>query len=339
MTLFITGGCGFIGSELVRQALDQGRTVVNIDALTYAANPTNLASVESNSNYSFEQIDIRDRLALTQAFKDLKPEAVIHLAAESHVDRSIDGADDFISTNITGTFNLLECARAHGSKFLHVSTDEVYGDLSNSDPAFTENTPYAPSSPYSASKAASDHLVRAWGRTYDLPILITNCSNNYGPFQFPEKLIPVVILSCLAEKPIPVYGKGENIRDWLYVGDHARALLNVLDTGLLGETYNIGGNNERRNIDLVKTICAIMDSERPRASGRYADLIEFVTDRPGHDRRYAVNAAKINSDLGWAPSISADEGFTQTVRWYLDNRAWWEPLLSRSGVGKRLGLT
>ena len=339
MTLFITGGCGFIGSELVRQALDQGRTVVNIDALTYAANPTNLASVESNSNYSFEQIDIRDRLALTQAFKDLKPEAVIHLAAESHVDRSIDGADDFISTNITGTFNLLECARAHGSKFLHVSTDEVYGDLSDSDPAFTENTPYAPSSPYSASKAASDHLVRAWGRTYDLPILITNCSNNYGPFQFPEKLIPVVILSCLAEKPIPVYGKGENIRDWLYVGDHARALLNVLDTGLLGETYNIGGNNERRNIDLVKTICAIMDSERPRASGRYADLIEFVTDRPGHDRRYAVNAAKINSDLGWAPSISADEGFTQTVRWYLDNRAWWEPLLSRSGVGKRLGLT
>ena len=339
MTLFITGGCGFIGSELVRQALDQGRTVVNIDALTYAANPTNLASVESNSNYSFEQIDIRDRLALTQAFTDLKPEAVIHLAAESHVDRSIDGADDFISTNITGTFNLLECARAHGSKFLHVSTDEVYGDLSNSDPAFTENTPYAPSSPYSASKAASDHLVRAWGRTYDLPILITNCSNNYGPFQFPEKLIPVVILSCLAEKPIPVYGKGENIRDWLYVGDHARALLNVLDTGLLGETYNIGGNNERRNIDLVKTICAIMDSERPRASGRYADLIEFVTDRPGHDRRYAVNAAKINSDLGWAPSISADEGFTQTVRWYLDNRAWWEPLLSRSSVGKRLGLT
>ena len=339
MTLFITGGCGFIGSELVRQALDQGRTVVNIDALTYAANPTNLASVESNSNYSFEQIDIRDRLALTHAFKDLKPEAVIHLAAESHVDRSIDGADDFISTNITGTFNLLECARAHGSKFLHVSTDEVYGDLSDSDPAFTENTPYAPSSPYSASKAASDHLVRAWGRTYDLPILITNCSNNYGPFQFPEKLIPVVILSCLAEKPIPVYGKGENIRDWLYVGDHARALLNVLDTGHLGGTYNIGGNNERRNIDLVKTICAIMDSERPRASGRYADLIEFVTDRPGHDRRYAVNAAKINSDLGWAPSISADEGFTQTVRWYLDNRAWWEPLLSRSSVGKRLGLT
>ena len=339
MTLFITGGCGFIGSELVRQALDQGRTVVNIDALTYAANPTNLASVESNSNYSFEQIDIRDRLALTQAFKDLKPEAVIHLAAESHVDRSIDGADDFISTNITGTFNLLECARAHGSKFLHVSTDEVYGDLSDSDPAFTENTPYAPSSPYSASKAASDHLVRAWGRTYDLPILITNCSNNYGPFQFPEKLIPVVILSCLAEKPIPVYGKGENIRDWLYVGDHARALLNVLDTGHLGGTYNIGGNNERRNIDLVKTICTIMDSERPRASGRYADLIEFVTDRPGHDRRYAVNAAKINSDLGWAPSISADEGFTQTVRWYLDNRAWWEPLLSRSSVGKRLGLT
>ena len=254
------------------------------------------------------------------------------------MDRSIDGADDFISTNITGTFNLLECARAQNSQFLHVSTDEVYGDLSNSDPAFTESTSYAPSSPYSASKAASDHLVRAWGRTYDLPILITNCSNNYGPYQFPEKLIPVVILSCLAEKPIPVYGKGENIRDWLYVGDHARALLTVLDKGTNGETYNVGGNNERRNIDLVKTICTIMDSERPRSSGSYSDLITFVTDRPGHDRRYAVNASKIKNALNWKPSISADEGFEQSVKWYLNNRDWWQPLLSRSGVGKRLGL-
>ena len=338
MTLFITGGCGFIGSELIRQAVGQGRDVVNIDALTYAANPASLASVENSSHYSFKQIDIRDRASLNNAFRDMKPEAIIHLAAESHVDRSIDGADDFISTNITGTFNLLECARAHNSQFLHVSTDEVYGDLSNSDPAFTESTSYAPSSPYSASKAASDHLVRAWGRTYDLPILITNCSNNYGPYQFPEKLIPVVILSCLAEKPIPVYGKGENIRDWLYVGDHARALLSVLDKGKLGETYNVGGNNERRNIDLVKTICAIMDSQRPRSSGSYSDLITFVTDRPGHDRRYAVNASKIKNALNWEPSISADEGFEQTVKWYLNNRDWWQPLLSRSGVGKRLGL-
>ena len=339
MTFLITGGCGFIGSELIRQAIGQGRDVVNIDALTYAANPASLTSVKSLSNYRFEQIDIRDRLALSQLFKDIRPEAIIHLAAESHVDRSIDGADDFISTNITGTFNLLECARSHDSKFLHVSTDEVYGDLSVTDPAFTENTAYAPSSPYSASKAASDHLVRAWGRTHNLPILITNCSNNYGPFQFPEKLIPVVILSCLAEKPIPVYGKGENIRDWLYVSDHARGLLDVLDKGTLGETYNIGGNNERRNIDLVKTICAIMDAEKPRASGHYAEFIEFVIDRPGHDRRYAVNASKITSELGWEPSISTDEGFAQTVRWYLNNRDWWEPLLSRSGVGERLGLT
>lgn len=339
MTLLITGGCGFIGSELVRQAVSQGRDVVNVDALTYAANPANLTAIAGKPNYRFKQLDIRDRPAMGQLFRDIQPEAVIHLAAESHVDRSIDGADDFISTNITGTFNLLECARANDTKFLHVSTDEVYGDLSNNDPAFTESTSYAPSSPYSASKAASDHLVRAWGRTYDLPILITNCSNNYGPYQFPEKLIPVVILSCLAEKPIPVYGKGENIRDWLYVGDHASALLNVLDKGRNSQTYNIGGNNERRNIDLVKTICAIMDDERPRTIGTYAELIEFVTDRPGHDRRYAVNASKIKSELGWEPSICADEGFAQTVRWYLNNRPWWEPLLSRSGVGERLGLT
>lgn len=338
MTLLITGGCGFIGSELIRQAIAQGRDVVNIDALTYAANPASLKSIENKPNYRFQQIDIRDRSVLNKVFKDIRPDTIIHLAAESHVDRSIEGADDFISTNINGTFNLLESAREFGSKFLHVSTDEVYGDLSETDSAFTEQTAYSPSSPYSASKAASDHLVRAWGRTYGLPILITNCSNNYGPYQFPEKLIPVIILSCLAETSIPVYGAGENIRDWLYVGDHARGLLSVLDSGQTGETYNIGGNNERRNIDLVRTVCEIMDSERPRASGTYSDLIDFVTDRPGHDRRYAVNASKIKVQLGWEPSISADEGFAATVRWYLENRDWWEPLLSRSGVGQRLGL-
>ena len=338
MTLLVTGGCGFIGSELVRQAVAAGRDVVNVDALTYAATQESLATISGAANYSFKHLDIRDKAALQKFFQDIRPEAVIHLAAESHVDRSIDGADDFISTNVTGTFNLLECARAQGSKFLHVSTDEVYGDLSETDPAFTEETPYAPSSPYSASKAASDHLVRAWGRTYDMPVLITNCSNNYGPFQFPEKLIPVVILSCLAEKPIPVYGQGENIRDWLYVGDHARALMRVLDKGKNGETYNIGGDNERRNIDLVETICAIMDSVRPRASGTYSELITFVTDRPGHDRRYAVNAAKIKAELGWEPSVSANEGFERTVKWYLENRDWWQPLLARSGVGERLGL-
>lgn len=338
MTIIVTGGCGFIGSELIRQAVAQGRDVVNIDALTYAANTENLASVENSSHYKSKHIDIRDSEALKKIFDDIRPEAVIHLAAESHVDRSIEGAADFISTNINGTFNLLECAREHNTKFLHVSTDEVYGDLSDSDAAFTETTPYAPSSPYSASKAASDHLVRAWGRTYGLPVLITNCSNNYGPFQFPEKLIPVIILSCLAEKPIPVYGKGKNIRDWLYVSDHAKALLDVLGGGHLGETYNIGGNNERRNIDLVRTICAIMDAEQPRVSGTYSDLISFVTDRPGHDRRYAVNAAKIKTTLGWEPSVSADEGFAATVKWYLENRDWWEPLLKRSGVGERVGL-
>ncbi|WP_026941420.1 dTDP-glucose 4,6-dehydratase [Hellea balneolensis] len=338
MTLIVTGGCGFIGSELIRQAIAQGRDVVNIDALTYAANAANLAAIENSPHYTFKHLDIRDGTALKNVFETFKPDAVIHMAAESHVDRSIEGAADFISTNINGTFNMLEAARDHGVKFLHVSTDEVYGDLSASDPAFTETTPYAPSSPYSASKAASDHLVRAWGRTYGLPVLITNCSNNYGPFQFPEKLIPVIILSCLAEQPIPVYGKGENIRDWLYVGDHAKALFAVLDKGGLGETYNIGGNNERRNIDIVHTICAIMDAERPRRSGQYSDLISFVTDRPGHDRRYAVNASKIKSELGWEPTISADEGFAATVRWYLENRNWWEPLLKRSGVGERLGL-
>ena len=337
MTLLITGGCGFIGSELVRKAVAEGRDVVNIDALTYAASTASLRSIESAKNYKFKQLDIRDKSALLALFENIRPTQIIHLAAESHVDRSIDGADDFISTNVMGTFNLLECARRFDSRFLHVSTDEVYGDLSADDPAFTETTSYAPSSPYSASKAASDHLVRAWGRTYDMPVLITNCSNNYGPYQFPEKLIPVVILSCLAEQNIPVYGKGENIRDWLYVSDHARALLNVLDNGELRETYNIGGNNERQNIDVVKTLCAIMDKLKPRGTGVYSDFITFVNDRPGHDRRYAVDASKIKSALGWEPMTQADEGFEKTVQWYLDNEAWWRPLLQRSGVGERLG--
>ncbi len=338
MTLLITGGCGFIGSEVVRRAVNQGRDVVNIDALTYAANSANLASIDNKTNYTFEQLDIRDKAALKKTFDRYKPEAIIHLAAESHVDRSIDSPDDFISTNINGTFNVLECARAVGAKFLHVSTDEVYGDLDTNSNAFTETTAYAPSSPYAASKAASDHLVRAWGRTYDLPILITNCSNNYGPYQFPEKLIPVVILSCLAGQPIPVYGKGENIRDWLFVEDHSRALLSVLEKGTLGETYNIGGNNERRNIDLVQTLCSIMDKIKPQNNGPYANLITFVADRPGHDQRYAINASKITPETGWQPLVNANDGLEITVRWYLDNRDWWQPLLIRSGVGKRLGL-
>jgi len=338
MKLLITGGCGFIGSELVRQAVAGGHEVINIDVLTYAANPENLTSVKTASNYQFAKVDIRDRKAINQIFKTHKPDAVMHLAAESHVDRSIDGADDFISTNINGTFNLLEMVRAHECRFIHISTDEVYGDLDKDDPAFTEESPYRPSSPYAASKAASDHLVRAWRRTYDLPVIITNCSNNYGPYQFPEKLIPVVILSCLQERAIPVYGTGENIRDWLYVGDHVRALLTVLEKGQAGETYNIGGDNEWRNIDLVTMLCGLMDEFRPRASGSYSELISFVDDRPGHDRRYAVNAGKIRSELDWAPQMEAEAGFAETVNWYLTNQAWWKSLLKRSVVGERLGL-
>lgn len=345
MTLLITGGAGFIGSAVVRQALKRGDKVVNLDCMTYAAN---LEPVLPNSNYSFEKADIRDADAVRRIFDTHRPMQVIHLAAESHVDRSIDGPEDFISTNIGGTFTLLSETRRYWDtldskaraafRFLHVSTDEVYGDLSETDPAFTEDHPYKPSSPYAASKASSDHLVRSWGRTYGLPIVITNCSNNYGPYQFPEKLIPVVIQKCLSGAPIPVYGKGENIRDWLYVEDHADALLTVASKGQVGETYNIGGNNERRNIDLVQTLCAIMDEIYPRNSGSYAEQISFVTDRPGHDRRYAINALKIKNDLGWEPSIDFDDGFKKTVRWYVENRDWWEPLLSRPKGGQRLGL-
>ena len=347
MKLLVTGGAGFVGSAVIRQAIAGGHSVVNIDSLTYAANLNSLASVSKHENYSFEKQDIRDAVAVAQIFDAHQPDAVLHLAAESHVDRSIDGPRTFIETNILGTFTLLQAARGYFEtldtspqarfRFHHVSTDEVYGDLDLSDPAFSETTPYDPSSPYSASKAASDHLVRAWGRTYGLPILITNCSNNYGPFQFPEKLIPVVILKALHKQPIPVYGTGENIRDWLYVEDHAAALLSVLQSGKIGETYNIGGNNERTNLDIVKTICRLMDRHIDDGFN-HADLIEFVPDRPGHDKRYAINADKIKSDLGWTPSIGFDEGFAQTVDWYLKNEAWWRPLIDADKFGHRQGL-
>ena len=343
MKLLVTGGAGFIGSAVVRLAVSRGHEVVNLDAMTYAANEANVAPVAQSNLYSFEKADIRDRAALDRIFALHNPDAVMHLAAESHVDRSIDGPSDFIETNITGTFNMLEAARSHwvrqgkpeGFRFHHISTDEVFGSL-GSEGQFTETTPYDPRSPYSASKAASDHLVRAWHETYGLPVVLTNCSNNYGPYHFPEKLIPVVILNALHGKPIPVYGKGENVRDWLYVEDHADALLLVVQKGAVGRSYNIGGENERRNIDLVRTICALLDEMAPKAAP-YADQITFVTDRPGHDARYAIDPSRIREELGWRPSVTVEEGLRRTVRWYLDNEAWWRPLLTRQGVGERLG--
>jgi dTDP-glucose 4,6-dehydratase len=344
MKILVTGGAGFIGSAVVRHAVRAGHSVVNLDALTYAANLENVRPVANSPLYQFEHADIRDRAALDRIFESHAPDAVMHLAAESHVDRSIDGPGDFVDTNITGTFNLLEAARAHwvrqgrpeAFRFHHISTDEVYGSLGPTG-QFTEDTPYAPNSPYSASKAASDHLVRSWHETYGLPVLVTNCSNNYGPYHFPEKLIPVVILKALAGEPIPVYGAGENVRDWLYVEDHADALLTVLTRGAVGRTYNIGGENERRNIDLVRTICAILDEKRPKATA-YADQITFVTDRPGHDLRYAIDPSRIRTELGWRPSVTVEEGLARTVQWYLDNDAWWRPLQDRQGVGQRLGV-
>ena len=327
MKILVTGGAGFIGSAVVRHAVRAGHSVVNLDALTYAANLENVRPVANSPLYQFEHADIRDRATLDRIFEAHAPDAVMHLAAESHVDRSIDGPGDFVDTNITGTFNLLEAARAHwvrqgrpeAFRFHHISTDEVYGTLGPTG-QFTEDTPYAPNSPYSASKAASDHLVRSWHETYGLPVLVTNCSNNYGPYHFPEKLIPVVILKALAGEPIPVYGAGENVRDWLYVEDHADALLTVLTRGAVGRTYNIGGENERRNIDLVRTICAILDEKRPKATA-YADQITFVTDRPGHDLRYAIDPTRIRTELGWRPSVTVEEGLARTVQWYLDNDA------------------
>lgn len=345
MKLLVTGGAGFIGSAVIRLAIARGHQVVNLDALTYAACLDNLASVAASPLYAFERADIRDRAALDRIFAAHQPDAVMHLAAESHVDRSIDGPGDFISTNVTGTYTLLEAARGNwtaqgrpaGFRFHHVSTDEVFGSLGPSG-RFTEKTPYDPRSPYSASKAASDHLVRAWGETYGLPHVLTNCSNNYGPFHFPEKLIPVVILNALSGKPIPVYGRGENVRDWLYVEDHADALLTVLTRGQTGRTYAIGGENEARNIDLVQKICALLDQMRP-ANHPYADQIAFVADRPGHDARYAIDPARIRDELGWRPSVTLDEGLARTVRWYLDNEPWWRALQNRRGVGERLGVT
>jgi dTDP-glucose 4,6-dehydratase len=347
MKLLITGGAGFIGSAAVRLAIARGHFVVNLDALTYAACLENVASVAGSPLYAFEHADIRDRSALDRILAAHAPDAVLHLAAESHVDRSIDAPADFVETNITGTFNLLEAARAYWTRkgkpecfrFHHVSTDEVFGSLPDDPEAmFTEDTAYDPRSPYSASKAASDHLVRAWHETYDLPVVLTNCSNNYGPYHFPEKLIPVVILNALHGKPIPIYGKGENIRDWLYVEDHADALLLVLEKGENGRSYNIGGENELRNIDLVRTICAILDQKRPKRQGSYADQMTFVTDRPGHDARYAIDPRRIRDELGWRPSVTVEQGLERTVQWYLENETWWRPLLDRSGVGDRLGV-
>ena len=356
MKLLVTGGAGFIGSAVVRLAVGRGYKVVNLDALTYAASLENVASVADSPLYAFEKADIRDRPALDRIFAQHQPDAVMHLAAESHVDRSIDGPGDFIETNITGTYHLLEAARGYwtergtpdGFRFHHISTDEVFGSLGETG-RFTETTAYDPRSPYSASKAASDHLVRAWGETYGLPVVLTNCSNNYGPYHFPEKLVPVVILNALAGKPVPVYGAGENVRDWLYVEDHADALLTVLAKGQVGRSYNIGGENEARNIDLVRMICNILDTKRPKkalssseAAGHkkpsYADQITFVTDRPGHDLRYAIDPARMRNELGWRPSVTLEQGLEKTVQWYLDHEDWWRALQDRDGVGDRLGV-
>lgn len=344
MKLLITGGCGFIGSAVVRQAIGYGHEVVNVDALTYAACLENVASVAKDPRYAFENADIRDRAALDRIFDAHAPDAVMHLAAESHVDRSIDGPGEFIETNITGTYTLLEAARSYwmeqgrpdGFRFHHISTDEVYGSLGPVG-KFTEETPYDPRSPYSASKAASDHLVRAWFETYGLPVVMTNCSNNYGPYHFPEKLVPVVILNAIADKPIPVYGAGENVRDWLFVEDHAEALLHVLEKGAVGRSYNIGGENEATNIDLIRMICALLDEARPK-SAPHDRLITFVTDRPGHDQRYAIDPRRIREELGWRPSVTLEEGLRRTVTWFLANEAWWLPLQARTGVGQRLGI-
>ncbi|MHC9322369.1 dTDP-glucose 4,6-dehydratase [Escherichia coli] len=352
MKSLVTGGAGFIGSAVVRHIIENTRDEVRVvDCLTYAGNLESLAPVAGSERYSFSQTDITDAAAVAVQFSEFRPDIVMHLAAESHVDRSIDGPAAFIQTNVIGTFTLLEAARHYWSglgeaqkqafRFHHISTDEVYGDLHGTDDLFTEETPYAPSSPYSASKAGSDHLVRAWNRTYGLPVVVTNCSNNYGPYHFPEKLIPLTILNALAGKPLPVYGNGEQIRDWLYVEDHARALYKVATEGKSGETYNIGGHNERKNIDVVRTICAILDkvvAQKPGNITHFADLITFVTDRPGHDLRYAIDAAKIQRDLGWVPQETFESGIEKTVHWYLNNQTWWQRVLDGSYAGERLGL-
>ncbi len=348
MKILVTGGAGFIGSNLVCQLIQESEhRVRNLDALTYAGNEHSLTGIADNPRYTFAKVDICDATAVTAAFNDFQPEWVVHLAAESHVDRSIDSPGAFIQTNVIGTFNMLQAARAHfeglageakaNFRFLHVSTDEVYGSL-GAEGLFSETTPYDPHSPYSASKASSDHLARAWANTYGLPVLVTNCSNNYGPYQFPEKLIPVVILKALRGEAIPVYGKGENIRDWLYVGDHADALHTVIAKGKIGETYNIGGYNERTNLDLVRLLCELLDEFQPREDGQpYAEQITFVTDRPGHDLRYAIDASKIKRELGWTPKQDHESGFRETVQWYLENQSWTQKILDGSYQLERLG--
>ena len=351
MTILISGGAGFIGSAVIRQLITgKNISVVNIDKLTYAGNLDSLDSIDKHHLYSFEKVDICDSFALNQVFKKYQPTHVMHLAAESHVDRSIDGPAEFMETNIIGTFKLLEAAREYymdlnrtqqkSFRFHHISTDEVYGDLVGTDKFFTEQTPYAPSSPYSASKAASDHLVRAWGRTYGLPVIITNCSNNYGPFHFPEKFIPHVILNAIQGMPLPIYGDGSQIRDWLYVDDHAKALIKVVIEGKVGETYNIGGHNEKTNLEVVEAICDLLEviaPEKPAGVSNYRDLVTFVKDRPGHDVRYAIDASKIERELGWLPEETFETGLRKTVQWYLDNSQWWKRVLSGAYRLKRLG--
>jgi dTDP-glucose 4,6-dehydratase len=337
--LLITGGAGFIGANFVLDWLrSHDEAVVNVDKLTYAGNLATLASLRDNPNHVFARADICDRATIDALLQKHRPRAILHFAAESHVDRSIHGPAEFVQTNVVGTFTMLEAARSYWSsltgaerdafRFLHVSTDEVYGSLGPNDPQFSETTPYAPNSPYSATKAGSDHLVRAYHHTYGLPTLTTNCSNNYGPFQFPEKLIPLMIANAIAGKPLPVYGDGQNVRDWLYVGDHCSALREVLAGGRLGETYNVGGWNEKTNLDVVQTLCSLLDGIRPKASGSYADQINFVTDRPGHDRRYAIDARKLEREFGWRPAETFETGLAKTVRWYLDNEDWVRDVMS-----------
>ena len=350
MKILVTGGAGFIGSAVIRHIIQNtNNQVLNIDKLTYAGNLESLKEIDQHSNYEFKQIDICDTEQITAAIDAFQPNAIMHLAAESHVDRSIDGPAAFIQTNIVGTYTLLEAARKYwmgldaeaqqNFRFHHISTDEVYGDLEGTTDLFTETTSYAPSSPYSASKASSDHLVRAWHRTYGLPVIVTNCSNNYGPYHFPEKLIPLVILNALDAKPLPVYGNGQQIRDWLFVEDHARALYKVVTEGVVGETYNIGGHNEKQNIEVVKTICKILDELKPQANGQtYASLITFVKDRPGHDLRYAIDATKIQNELGWTPAETFETGIRKTVQWYLNNLDWCHRVLDGSYQRERLGV-